>query len=313
MASTVTLQNLTDRIYDILRESESDTSAYPLDFLQDLVNSAQKRICSWTLMNPFTQTAVRKWRLPFLNTDKFYSNLAWTSSTAVAVVWATTLNASTTDYPTSWSLYVDWNLLTYTGTSATQFTGIPASWDWSIKFAHISWTKVYAAFNLPSDFLSATQVIYNSRYKLEAQLYDDIFENLNKVKGTNYNRWSQTIYNDFIRLNPFYTIIDETYLVPFNLNNTGDKIHLRYLKKPTAMSATTDTATISDDEFALSTLPYIACGELLFNRWEEQRATQILNFGLNQTKELYSYYNNKSFENPSKTAYRTGKSNFLNI
>ena len=304
----VTLQNLTDKGYDLLREEE-DVSAYSLSFMQDLMNSAQKRICSGVLMNPFTWRAVRKSRLPFLNSDSFYSNVAWSSLTSAATVWGTTLDADTTDFLSSWSLYIDWNLITYTWTSATQFT-----WVTWILFAHTSWAKVYQAFDLPSDFMSATQVIYNSQYKLENKLYDDIFEELNGVKWTNhYTTRNNAAYSDFIYLRPFYTLIDESYIVPFNLNNTGDKIHLRYEKLPTAMSAITNTATISDDDFALSTIPYIAIWEMLYNRWEEWRAAQILNFWLWQVKEMYDFYNNKSAEKPSKVQYKTGKSRLLNI
>jgi hypothetical protein len=79
-------------------------------------------------------------------------------------------------------LYVDGNLLTYTGVSGTQFTGIPATGTGSIKFAHTVGSSVYTAFDLPSDFMSAIQVIYNNSFKLENKLYDDIFEDLNSIK-----------------------------------------------------------------------------------------------------------------------------------
>jgi hypothetical protein len=102
-------------------------------------------------------------------------------------------------------------------------------------------------------------------------------------------------------------------LVPFNLNTTGDKVHLRYEKLPTVMTATTDNATISNDQYAIMTIPYIAIWELLYNRWEEWRAAEILNFWLWQVQEMYDYYNNKSAEKASNKAYGMGKNRYLNI
>jgi len=309
----ITLQKITDKMYDLLREEETDSWSYNLSFMQDLANQAQLRICSGKLFNPLQNKSIRKGRMPFLNSDQFYSNLAWTSLTAIAVIGATTLDAVTTNYPTSGSLFVDWNMITYTWVTWTQFIGIPASGEWSILFAHISGTRVFTAFNLPADYSNAIQVVYNNNYKLENKLYDDIWEDLNSLKWTNnYSLRNNWIYW-YTGQAPFYTLIDDLYLVPFNLNNTGDKIHLRYTKLPTEMTAITDTVTIPNDLYAKMTIPYIAVWELLYNRWEESRASEILNFGLWQVQELYDFYNNKSAESPSKTQYGVGKHRFLNI
>jgi hypothetical protein len=124
---SVSLQDITNNMYDLLREDEVDSGAYPLSFMQDLANQAQLRICSGKVFNPLQNKSITKGRLPFLNTDKFYSNLAGTSLTVEAVTGATTLDAVTTNYPTSGSLFVDGNMITYTGTTGTQFTGIPAT------------------------------------------------------------------------------------------------------------------------------------------------------------------------------------------
>lgn len=69
------------------------------------------------------------------------------------------------------------------------------------------------------------------------------------------------------------------------------------------MSLVTDTATITSDLFAKATIPYVAVGEMLYNRGEEARAKDILNFGYSQVKEMYNYYNNKSFERVSGVQY----------
>ena len=78
---------------------------------------------------------------------------------------------------------------------------------------------------------------------------------------------------------PFYTIIDGTYFVIFNRNNTGDQIHLRYEKLATSMTSTGSLATIPD-AYSKATIPYLAIGEMLYNRGEESRAGEIINFAL---------------------------------
>ncbi len=314
---SITLQQITDKMYDLLREDEADVWAYPLAFMQDLANQAQLEICSGQVNNPFEKwedKSIRKGRMPFLNSDQFYSNLAWTSLTLEAVIWGSTLDASTINYPTSGSLFIDGNMITYTGLTATQFTGIPASGEWSILFDHITGTRVFAAFNLPTDWMSGIQVIYNNKFKLTNKLYDDIWEDLNSLKGTNnYRLRNNAVYNWFIEFSPFYVFIDDIYLVPFNLNNTGDKIHMRYEKIPNIMTNITDTSVITNDQYALMTIPYLAIWELLFNRWEEARWADILKFGLSKIKWMYDFFNNKSAEKPSKTQYSTWKGRFLNI
>jgi hypothetical protein len=78
------------------------------------------------------------------------------------------------------------------------------------------------------------------------------------------------------------------------------------------MTVSTSVVTIDDDDFARSTIPYIAVWEMLFNRWEEQRGAEILNFGIGQLQEMYNYYNKTTFEKQSWTHYKMGKGR-LNI
>ena len=77
------------------------------------------------------------------------------------------------------------------------------------------------------------------------------------------------------------------------------------------MSASQDTL-IDNDIYAKTTIPYLAVAEMLYNRWEEQRAAELFNFVIWQIKEMYNYYNKKSFENISGVQYTMWKST-LNI
>lgn len=76
-------------------------------------------------------------------------------------------------------------------------------------------------------------------------------------------------------------------------------IRMRYQKTPDVFTSPTDQATIPDTDYALSTIPYLAVAEMLYNRGEEQRAADIYNFAIQNVKEMYDFYNNTSFENIS--------------
>jgi len=76
-----------------LRENEGatlGTSAYPLVLCDLLLNEAQQAWCLGTVLNPIPinpdLATAKKGQLPFLNTDKFYSNVAPTYLSADTTV-----------------------------------------------------------------------------------------------------------------------------------------------------------------------------------------------------------------------------------
>lgn len=294
-----TLQDLRDVFYSILRET-SNSSAYPLTFVDLLLNAAQQRICLGNVMNPLSWVQLKKWQLPFLLTDKFYTSIQTVYLSAAATVWGTTLTLTTTNLASSWVLYIDGNIITYTAKTATQVTGCT-----NILYAHPSGSEVSTVYAVPADYGSIVNVVRNGSVKLQSKLYDDIFEDLNSKKHPVY---PNTQYNNFNNYNkPFYTIKDRSYIILFDLNEWDKSIRLRYEKLPTTMSAGSDNATIDNDVFAKTTIPYIAVWEMLYNRWEEARAAEILNFWLWQVKEMYTYYNQASSESQSWTQYKMAK------
>lgn len=308
----VTLADYRKQFYDILRE-EQNTSAYPLTFVDQLINASEQRICSGRVVNPLTKEEVRKGNLPFINTDLFLSNIQTTSLSVACSVWATTLTvADSSNYPNTGNLFIAGNIIPYTGNTGTWFT-----WCSNVLFPFDAWQEVSIVFALPEDFMSPINLVYNNLYQMPAQVFDDIFENLNqnKVRNGRYNDTGQiSRYNSAeYRRKPFYSIKDMQYLILFNANKTGDLIRFRYEKQPPLLVAGTDTSIISKDIYARSTVPYLAVWEMLFNRWEEQRGGEIINFAIGQIREMYNYYNNGSFQDPSGWAYRTAKGNRLNV
>lgn len=305
-----TLQNLYDLSYALLREDESDSSAYPTSLLTAMFNMAQLDFCSGNIINPVPLSQdlrnAKKGQLPFLMKDAYFSNVAPTYLTADVAIWGATLSVSSTaDFPTTGSLYLAGNIITYTGKTSTSFTGCT-----NVLFAFLSGSQVSAVFSLPTDFMSSIQIIYNNQYKLDGVLYDEVFEQLKGLKNNFYSDTRQNnaqLNNNSMYTRPFYTIKDNTYLILWNVQDTGWMIHLRYEKKPTTLSAVSDLCTIDNDSYCQLILPYLACGELLYNRWEEDRASKLYNHAVWVAKKAYNFYNNTMFEDINWTRVSSDK------
>lgn len=299
-----TLQDLRNTFYNILREDE-DSSAYPLTLTDLLLNSAQQRICMGNIVNPLTKEQLKKWQFSFLQEDKFYTSIQTVYLNEDATVWWTTLDVTTTNLPPTWSVFIAGNIIPYTGKTSTQLT-----WCSNILYSHLSWSEVSYVYEVPTDYASIINVTRDNKQKLAPKLYDDIFEDLNSDKHAIYPNYT---YNNFTNYRkPFYSVKDNLYIILWNLNDWNKSIRLRYEKIPAMMTTWTDLCTISNDIFARTTIPYIAVWEMLYNRGEESRAAEIINFWIGQIKEMYTYYNQASYENISGVQYKMSKGS-LNI
>jgi len=49
---SVTLQDLRDKMYSILREDENDSTAYPLSLVDSTINAAYNSLMAGTIMEP---------------------------------------------------------------------------------------------------------------------------------------------------------------------------------------------------------------------------------------------------------------------
>lgn len=303
-----TLQDLRDIFYSILREEEN-SSAYALNIVDLFLNSAQQRICLWTVINPLTKEAVRKWRLPFAVSEQFYTTVGYTTNTTAMTMSDTSILVNdTSNFSTSGALYVNGNIVSYTNKTATSFTGVS-----SISFEHPVGISIYQAYALPTDYASAINLIYDHKYQVDSILYDDVFQDLKGRKGTDYRRnQARGAFSEPYQHQPFYAIKDDTYLILFNVTSNGYSLRLRYEQIPTTMTTVSDTSAISNDIYAKTTIPYLAVGEMLYNRGEEARAWEILNFAIWQIREMYTHYNNSSQEKLSGKQYKIAKWN-INI
>lgn len=302
----VTLSELRTIQYDLLREEEN-SAVYPYSLVDLNTNLAQQDICAGRVINPLTKEEARRWQLNFLNKVVYYRNTPPTSLSSDAVIGATTLTVASTDnFPTSWALYIAWDIITYTWTTSTEFT-----WCTNILYGFKSWMSVSEAFILPADYGSIINVTYNNKIKLPWKLYDYIFQDLNQYKGNPFMRnQALSFYETPYRIAPFYTIIQWQYIVIFNYNDLNWIVQVRYEALPVPMSAWTDITIIDNDLYAKTTIPFLSVWTLLFFRWEEQRGSELMSFWIANLRKMYDWYNMVDKEDYNNIQYRTAKGKF---
>jgi len=296
----------------MLRENSSSTSAYPPEFINTKINAAQYRICAGTIVDP-QGMAIKKLKLPFLFKQAFYQNIASVALTADTTIGATTLAVNdTTNYNTSGVLWLQNNIVTYTGKTSTTFTGVSG-----MAYAFLSWTRVYPIFALPTDYMNTLSLQYNNAFPLEYVDENEIYQLVNQVKVW-YNPYVQNWYVQngmatMARRRAFYSILQGQYIAPFYLDNSVGMFNLSYEMIPTAMVNNTDTTIIPDDTMALDAISNLAVADVLFDRWEEDRAIRRLNYGITRTRELYIFYNRQWSEDQFGKSVRMQKGTGYNF
>lgn len=298
MAATKTVQNVLDNIYDIIK-TESTSTVYPESFLITLIDSAQKNICNWTLINYRTKQGLKKPSLSFLESNTYFSSVQDTSLSAATTVGATTLSlTSSSAFPASGNVFIEWDIAAYTGNAANTLSGVTG-----VGFAHPSGTKVKPVFDLPSDMGRVTRMVYDGAFFLKGVDYREYLQELQKQGRAYYSTDTSSTADTFL-IQPFYTILEGAYIVVFGLNLDSKMLQLYYQKTPTTLTATTDTVTIPDD-YALHTLPYIAVSTMLYNRGEEDRAILLQDIGFDNVNSMYRQYSQSLIEDRQGTRVST--------
>lgn len=177
---SLTLATIRSTIYDFLREEEQDSSSYSPTFLNTVINATHYRICAGTVVD-YSGMAIKKLKLPFLFKKRVVNNIGSTGLTADTTAGSTSISVSdTTDYPSSGYLWINDNIISYSGKTSTTFTGIPASGDYSLIGDWESGSRVYPVWALPTDYMNCLNVSYNNAVPMEfvdeleifSQLYD---------------------------------------------------------------------------------------------------------------------------------------------
>jgi len=299
-----TLQDLRNQAYGILKTNESAT-AYPTILMDSFLNKAQNDICIGNLKNIKTGEILMKPQLNFLNKDTFYKSVTRSTISQAFVAGATTVfTSSTSSFPSSWALWIDGMIVTYTATTSTSFTGCSG-----LITSMGAGAKLYSLSPLSSDFSQMTSAYYipssgGSQSRMIGIDYRDFKETV--LNLTSYNVQRQTINWEY-----YYTIINGLYILAF-APVSGNNIRFEYQKLPTTMTLTSDLVTIPDT-YCLNTIPYIAVSEFLFNRGEPDIWIELNNFWYNNVKTMYAFYNDQQVEKNYNQRVRTSRDGFINV
>ena len=154
--------------------------------------------------------------------------------------------------------------------------------------------------------MSPVNVILNDKVQIFNEWYDDVFEELRDNKGLWDYRYER--FRGYWK--PFYAIKDFSYLVVYNINVDWVSLRLRYEKMPSPMVDANDECVIPNDTYAMNVIPYLAVWETMYNRWEEQRGSEVINWWISKLKAMYKLYNKTWIERGTSKTYWMAKSRF---
>ena len=298
----ITLANLRTKCYNILREEENN-SAYPYALVDDLINDAVWAICSWLYINPLTKEEIHKGQLPFLNKEVFYETCLTQYVGEDVQAWDTEIVINTGTRPDEWVCYIGWNIVEYREKDDTHL--YQCTWiNGKIKAGE----QASIIYKVPSDFMSPINVILDDRVQIDNKNYDDVFEALRDNKGLPEYKFRTQYWRGYDK--PFYVIKDGKYMITYNINTSWMMLRLRYERKPNILINEDDVIIIPDDVYAITTVPYLAVWETMYNRGEEQRWAEVINWWDGKLREMYKFYNKMWIERNTSQQYRMAKSKF---
>ena len=316
MANTYTLQHLYDVAYGIIAQGQ-DSTAYPLTLMRSFLNKAQNDICYGNVQNLSTNERLEKQTLSFLNKNTFYTTHNYSTLSSDCVVGATTIACNSQNLATSWFLWINGAIISYTGNTGTSLTGVPTTWTHSIPFAFIWGTQVYQIDTLPTDFGQMTRAfltLNTTKYRTQLVPVDERDLASPIPNSSIYRFFFDRSYSNSTGLGMewYYSILNGSFVFFLVPQTNLQPISFDYQKAPVQLSLPADTLTIPD-EYALNTIPYMAVSEMMANRWEMDEAIKLNNFWFNNIKSMYQFYQSQRWELQYNTRVRTSSDGFFNV
>lgn len=315
MTTTKTLQDVYDIAYGIIAQWQ-DSTAYPIALMRSFINKAQNDICYWNVQNLQTNERLEKQALTFLEKNTFYGSKNYSTLASDAVAGATTLTC-TNNFATSWYIWINGAIMSYSANDWTTLSWIPATWTYAIPFAFVSWTQVYQINALPTDFWQVSRAfltLNTTKFRTQLVGIDDRDLTSPIPNSSIYRFFFDRSYSNstWLWMEWYYSLLRWQFVF-FLVPQTNDQpISFEYQKAPTQLSATTDVLTIPDD-YSLNTIPYIAVAEMMANRWEMDEAIKLSNFWFNNIKSMYQFYTTQRQELMYNQRVRTFSDWILNV
>jgi len=231
----VTLWDVKTKIWaEMVQKSTSTT--YTSEKLTNMVNEVGENIIDKQVYNELTDRYVQISALPFNEWVAWINIIDNPTLTADVSVWDTEINCDTSDMQSSWAIMLWWDIIKYTGKTATTIT-----WVTGILLEHKSWEEVVVLYDTPSDFLKPLKF-----YKVENQEEKE-------VKGK--REWDSLV----IYYNTIY-FWDDIYII--TSTNISWNYYLRYTKSYTVMTNDSEDMQFPDD-ISLNAIVYIAAWRLI--------------------------------------------------
>lgn len=251
MATLAQARSATQEILNDLATS----SIYSPEYIDQCINDTETDMCDTAKFN-------------FLKDKELYNAPADTSLTGDVTTVSTVLPVNdTTNYPTSGAVYIEQDIILYTGKTSTTLTGCTG-----IGINHSSGQVVRPVLALPSN--------YAKRPVLE------VYKGGNS-KPLTYEYIDETDYFHSRLLYKFTFVSDGSgnrYLMANALNST-DSMVFKYLKKPTTLVDDSDVLTIPDP-YALKIVPIFAAARCQMLRGDNLDGEAVNKFEMAQ-RELF--------------------------
>jgi len=281
-----TLLNVYTEVYTILWENVSATSStFALTTsVIPLINKIQGMICNGRVSDELTDKDITCSYLPFLYKQFFIQNVVPQKLTTSSVVGGTTLYFACASYATSGYLFIQWNLIRYTGkdVSNTFVTGVTG-----IELVYDANAIVQQAWALPTSATFPMDLWYlNQSIKVE---YID--------------------FRNDIDLPMYFSIIQDNngtgqkFIIINGYRDTKDQFRLDYRNAPTAMTVDASICTLPDNWGTLVIAPIVA-GKLLGRDWFDMiKGQQVLSEWYTNLRNMYAKYTEqkKKFKQRIKT------------
>ena len=208
---STSLAQLRTQYYSILNVSPGNN--FPITIANEQINRAENTILTSNPKDMKTGDSVQKPKLPFLDNYVFLSNAQDTYLSLDALITDVTLSVSSTQYfKTSGSLWINGDIVSYTGLSPTLFTGCS-----QLGFAWPTGTRIAQLYPIPTDSAQILELrIPKMNLAVEFRNYDNLLKQNRDSYGQSRTRqynildsWS----NQDRALHPYYTIISAKYIL----------------------------------------------------------------------------------------------------
>jgi len=300
-------QDILNTCYAIISTAQ-DSNTYPESVFRVFINKAQNDICFWTVANLSTGQRLEKTSMNWLEANTIIDVRPSAYLSQDTSVGATTLYCGNT-LATSGTVWINGNIITYTGRTDTTLTGCSG-----VSYAWTGGTKVYPIYALPTDFGQLTRIFgtvsnWLTRVMMKSIDSRDLANPIPWTFAYSYFSTNWDIYGQ----EWYYSIIRWQYIFPMIMwVNPSVPLSLEYQIKPVQLVNPYDLVTIPD-EYSLSTIPYMATAEMMANRWEMDEAMKLNNFGYNNIQSMYQFYGTQRQELMYNQRVGTGYDGYYNI